>query len=150
MSTTTLAAQKPRSTKQIFEHYHTGWETQDPDYIASTHSEDTLFWLHDGSEPVKGREALRQYCVAMFRTYDFSQEMGRRFFGADHWVFEWTMVLPLTGKDGAPFTARVEMLDVVTVNEAGEVTRKDVYMNGDQSRAAFARAGIAIEGGIKA
>ena len=39
-------------------------------------------------------------------------------------------------------TARVEMLDVVTVNARGEVARKDVYMNGKQSQAAFARAGI--------
>jgi hypothetical protein len=34
------------------------------------------------------------------------------------------------------------MLDVVTVNPSGEVARKDVYMNGKQSQAAFARAGI--------
>jgi hypothetical protein len=35
------------------------------------------------------------------------------------------------------------MLDVVTLNRAGEVTRKDVYMNGAEAQAAFARAGIA-------
>ena len=40
------------------------------------------------------------------------------------------------------FTARIEVVDVVTVNARGEVTRKDVYMNGKQSQAAFARAGI--------
>lgn len=149
MNTRTLPAHLSRPVEDIFERYHTGWETKDADFIASTHSEDTLFWLHDGSEPVKGREALRQHCISMFRSYDFTLEMGRRLFGADHWVFEWTMVLPLTGKDGTPFTARVEMLDVVTVNGAGEVTRKDVFMNGDQAQAAFARAGIAIDGGIK-
>ncbi|MEX0839218.1 MAG: nuclear transport factor 2 family protein [Parvibaculum sp.] len=150
MSATTLRTQPRLSIEHLFERYHTGWEAKNPGFIASTHSEDTLFWLHDGSEPIKGREALRRYCIATFEAYDFSQEMGRRLFGADHWVFEWTMVLPLTDKEGAPFTARVEMLDVVTVNKAGEVTRKDVFMNGDQSRAAFARAGIAIEGGIRA
>jgi hypothetical protein len=150
MNAVTLPTQPPYSTEQLFEHYHTGWETRDPDFIASTHSEDTIFWLHDGSEPVQGREALRQYCIATFKAYDFSQEMGRRFFGADHWVFEWTMVLPLTDTEGAPFTARVEMLDVVTVNTAGEVTRKDVFMNGAQSQAAFARAGIADGGGTTA
>ena len=52
------------------------------------------------------------------------------------------MVLSLAEPDGSPFTARVEMLDVVTVNPLGEVARKEVYMNGKQAQAAFARAGI--------
>jgi hypothetical protein len=126
----------------IFERYHVGWETKNPDMIASLHSEDTIFWLHDGSDPVTGREALRRHCAGMFAAYDFSFEMGRRLYGEDHWIFEWTMVLSLADPDGTPFTARVEMLDVVTVNALGEVTRKDVYMNGKQATAAFARAGI--------
>ncbi|MBC7975210.1 MAG: nuclear transport factor 2 family protein [Myxococcales bacterium] len=126
----------------IFDRYHVGWETRNPDLIASLHSEDTVFWLHDGSEPVSGREPLRTHCVALFASFQFSQEMGRRLYGDDHWIFEWTMVLSLAEPGGSPFTARVEMLDVVTVNPAGEVARKDVYMNGKQSQAAFAKAGI--------
>ncbi|MBX3504851.1 MAG: nuclear transport factor 2 family protein [Parvibaculum sp.] len=149
MSATMPLKHSALSVEQLFDRYHIGWETRDPDHIAATHSEDTIFWLHDGSAPVTGREALRQHCIAMFKSYNFTLEMGRRLFGADHWVFEWTMVLPLVDKDGAVFTARVEMLDVVTVNSAGEVTRKDVFMNGDQAQAAFARAGVAIEGGIR-
>jgi hypothetical protein len=85
---------------------------------------------------------LRQRCIDTFEKFDFSFEMGRRLYGADHWVFEWTMVLALKEPGGAPFTARVEMLDVVTVNSRGEVVRKDVYMNGGETQAAFARAGI--------
>jgi len=126
----------------IFERYHVGWETRDPDLIASLHSADTVFWLHDGLESVTGREALRRHCAGMFAAYDFSFEMGRRLYGEDHWVFEWTMVLSLAEPGGARFTARVEMLDVVTANARGEVTRKDVYMNGKQAAAAFASAGI--------
>ena len=126
----------------VFERYHVGWETRDPDLIASLHSADTVFWLHDGSEPVTGREALRRHCVGMFAAYDFTFEMGRRLYGEDHWIFEWKMVLSLAEPGGARFTAHVEMLDVVTVNAHGEVTRKDVYMNGKQAAAAFARAGI--------
>lgn len=130
------------SLAAIFERYHVGWETRDPDLIASLHSEDTVFWLHDGSEPVTGREGLRRHCVQLFAAYKFAFEMGRRLYGEDHWVFEWTMVLSLAEPGGSPFTARVEMLDVVTVNAAGEVARKDVYMNGKQAEAAFVRAGI--------
>jgi hypothetical protein len=126
----------------IFERYHVGWETRNPDMIASLHSEDTIFWLHDGSDKVLGRDALRQHCAGLFAAFDFSFEMGRQLYGEDHWIFEWTMILSLAEPDGSPFTARVEMLDVVTVNALGEVARKDVYMNGKQSQAAFARAGI--------
>lgn len=126
----------------VFERYHVGWETRNPDMIASLHSEDTIFWLHDGSDPVQGRDALRRHCAGLFASFNFSHETGRQLYGEDHWVLEWTMVLSLAEPNGTPFTARVEMLDVVTVNPLGEVARKDVYMNGKQSQAAFARAGI--------
>jgi hypothetical protein len=126
----------------IFERYHVGWETRDPDLIASLHSEDSIFWLHDGSEPVTGRNALRRHCIELFGAFDWSHVTDRILYGEDHWTLEWTMVVSLAEPDGSPFTARVEMLDVVTVNAQGEVARKDVYMNGKQAQAAFARAGI--------
>jgi hypothetical protein len=138
----TAEVAEPSPLAAIFERYHLGWESRNPDLIASLHSEDTVFWVHDGSEPVTGRSALRRHCAQLFAAFDFSFAMGRRLYGANHWIFEWTMILSLAEPDGDPFTARVEMLDVVTVNPRGEVTRKDVYMNGKQSQAAFARAGI--------
>ena len=141
MSTTGQGAQ-PSPIAAIFERYHVGWQTRDPEMIASLHSEDTVFWLHDGSDPVTGRNALRRRCAELFAAFDFSIAMGRQLYGQDHWIFEWTMILSLAQPDGSPFTARVEMLDVVTVNSLGEVARKDVYMNGKQSETAFARAGI--------
>jgi hypothetical protein len=52
------------------------------------------------------------------------------------------MELSLAEPGGSPFTARIEVVDVVTLNARGEVQSKDVYMNGKQSQAAFARAGI--------
>lgn len=131
------------SLPDLFARYHVGWETRDPALIASLHAEDSVFHLHDGSEPVHGRDALRRHCAELFARFTWSCEMGRRLYGADHWVFEWTMVLALSEPGGGPFTARVEMLDVVTVNRAGEVARKEVYVNGAQMHAAFARAGIA-------
>jgi hypothetical protein len=126
----------------LFERAHLGWETKNPDLIASLHSEDTTFWLHDGSEKVLGRDALRRHCAGLFAAFDFSHAVGRLLYGEDHWTLEWTMILALKEPDGSPFTARVEMLDVVTVNPLGEIARKDVYMNGKQAEAAFARAGI--------
>jgi hypothetical protein len=146
MSVPTSAEQStvpPLCLPDLFARYHVGWETRDPALIASFHSEDSVFHMHDGSAPVQGRAALRQHCVELFARFEWSFEIRRRLYGADHWVFEWTMVLALSEPGGAPFTARVEMLDVVTLNRKGEVTRKDVYMNGAQAQAAFARAGIA-------
>ena len=126
----------------IFERNHVGWETKNPDLIASLASEDTVFWLHDGSDPVTGRDALRRHCAELFAAFDFSHETGRLLYGEGYWVLDWTMVLSLAEPKGSPFTARVEMLDVVTLNDRGEVARKDVWMNGKQSQAAFARAGV--------
>lgn len=139
-----VASQPAHATllAEIFERYHVGWQTRNPELIASLHSEDTLFWLHDGSPPVKGRDALRRQCEGLFAAFDFSHTTERILYGDDHWVLDWAMTLSLREPDGSPFTARVEMLDVVTVNARGEVTRKDVYMNGKQSQLAFARAGV--------
>lgn len=128
--------------KEVFERYHVGWETKNPDSIASLHSEDTVFQIHDGSGPVRGREALRQCCIETFAKTDFSFEMGRWFCGENHWVFEWTMVVAFKEPDGRPSASRVGMLDVVTINRQGEVLRKDVYMNGADAKAAFTRGGI--------
>jgi hypothetical protein len=133
----------PSSLPEIFARYHVGWETRDPDLIASLHSADTVFHMHDGSDAVHGRDALRRHCAELFARFAWTFETRRFFHGADHWVFEWTMVLSLSEPDGDRFTARVEMLDVITVDHAGYVTRKDVYMNGAMAQAAFARAGIA-------
>lgn len=134
-------AEKSLSTQDLFARYHVGWTTRNPDLIASLHSLDTMFWLHDGEEPVHGREALRKHCVGLFAKYQFGFEDGRMFFGPDYWIFEWKMIIDLVDTAGKAFTAKIEMLDVVTANAAGEVTRKDVYVNGVQRGEAFSRAG---------
>lgn len=143
------AVGSPSRLEGIFERYHQGWLARDPNRIASLHSNDTTFWFHDGTPPLQGRAALRFYCVQMFSRYQFENQQRRVLFGQAHWVLEWTMVVSLQDTAGQPFEARVEMLDVVDVNDAGEVTRKDVYMNGAQAQAAFRRAGISIDEGIK-
>lgn len=135
-------AEQSNDLEKLFARYHVGWTTRNPDLIASLHSDDTVFWVHDGSEPVNGREALRQHCIGLFAKYQFGLEEGRKLFGADHWIFEWSMTMDLLDTNGKPFPAKVEMVDVVTVNESGEVTRKDVYLNGSQKDAAFSRAGL--------
>ena len=142
MSESTAELQRDSEMEAAFQRYHVGWETRNPDLIASLHTEDTLFAMHDGTAPVRGREALRKGCEAMFAQFDFSFEMGCRLYGKDHWIFEWLMVLNLIDTAGQPFVAKIEMLDVVTLAASGLVESKHVYMNGAQAQAAFGRAGI--------
>ena len=125
----------------LFARYHQSWTAKDPDLIASLHSDDTLFAIHDGSTPVKGREPLRQLCAAMFEKYRFSLEEKRTLFGPGHWIMEWDMVIDVADAGGRPTATRVGMLDVVTFDGQGKVTRKDVFVNGAEMKAAMSAAG---------
>jgi hypothetical protein len=127
----------------LFDRAHSGWVGHNPDIIAAAHSDDTIFNFHGGTGLVQGREALRQSAAGIFAQYPtFRQESRRLLFGDAHWVYEWVMLVDFVDTEGEPFTARVDMLDVIDVDN-GEITRKDVYMNGSQYQAAFARAGLA-------
>lgn len=125
----------------LFARYHEGWTSRNPDLIASLHSDDTFFAIHDGSTPVQGREPLRQLCIAMFEKYQFALEEKRTLFGPGHWIMEWDMVIDVADAGGKPSAARVGMLDVVTFNDQGKVTRKDVFVNGAEMKAAMSGAG---------
>ncbi|MDQ0464204.1 uncharacterized protein (TIGR02246 family) [Caulobacter ginsengisoli] len=126
--------------KAVFDRYHVGWETQDAALIASLHSADSVFLLHDGSPAVVGRETIRRHVEGLFARYPalaFEPEQ-RTLFGQNRWVFDYVMVLGSAGK-----TARVPMVDVVDVNADGEVTRKEVFLDPAQAQAALAGAGLA-------
>jgi uncharacterized protein (TIGR02246 family) len=126
----------------IFDRYHQAWEDKDPDAIVALHSEDSTFALRGGEEPVHGRAALRARFEGVFASFpDYRAEVQRLILGDGHWVLEWTMVIDLVATDGAPFTARIDLLDVVDVNDRGEVIRKDVYVDGAQQTAVYRRAG---------
>lgn len=123
-------------TQAVFERYHAAWEAKDPARIAALHSADSSFILHDGSARVRGRAALEADFAELFRKLPgFSFEVRRTIFGASHWILEWALIMPAPGGG----TASVDMLDVVDVNDAGEVLRKDVYINGAHQAALYAR-----------
>jgi hypothetical protein len=46
----TAAARLFTPLRDVFERYHVGWETRNPDLIASLRSEDAVFHVHDGSD----------------------------------------------------------------------------------------------------
>lgn len=136
--------------KSVFDRYHAAWESHDHDRIAELHTSDTVFAMHDGSPVVCGREALRTYCKAMFQRFSFTLQPSRLLHGPDHWTFEWTMELNLESLEGPAFKAKIEMLDVVQLTPTGLVVRKDVFINGAQASAAFAKAGLDPTGEPKA
>jgi uncharacterized protein (TIGR02246 family) len=142
MATVTLEhpAQTGSALKAVFDRYHVGWETQDAGRIASLHSADSVFLLHDGSPAVVGRENIRRHVEGLFARYPaLAFEPGQRvLFGQNRWVFDYTMVLGSGGE-----TARVPMIDVVDVNADGEVTRKEVFLDPAEAQAALAKVGLA-------
>jgi hypothetical protein len=47
--------------------------------------------------------------------------------GTHHWVLDWTLTAVLTDPDGTRRPVRVDCLDIVTVDPAGLVPRKDTF-----------------------
>ena len=43
----------------ISERYFAAWAARDPDAIVALHTDDTRFWTHLGTGPVRGRDAVR-------------------------------------------------------------------------------------------
>lgn len=131
------------SLEDCFNRYHHAWEAKDPDAIAALHSEDSTYVLRAGEERVQGRAALRAHFQGVFDAYPgYRADVHRLILGDGHWVLEWTMVIDLLEFEGRPFTATIDLVDVVNVDEQGLVTRKDVYVDGAQRAIAFGRAGV--------
>jgi uncharacterized protein (TIGR02246 family) len=138
----TEAAVQRQVLQQVFDRYHAAWEAKDPDAIVALHTEDSTFALRSGGARVRGRDGLRQHFAQIFRDFPgYRAEVDRLLLGRGHWVLEWTMVVELPAAGGGTSTARIDLVDVVDVDEAGLVTRKDVWVDGVQQAAAYRSAG---------
>jgi steroid delta-isomerase-like uncharacterized protein len=109
------------STEQIFERYAAAWEARDADAIAALHTEDSVFHLHTaGSEPARGREAVRAAFAEMFEQWpDLSFDVVSLHAGEDFWAVEWKV-------RASAFEA--DLADVVTVAD-GLVKSKQSYLD---------------------
>jgi uncharacterized protein (TIGR02246 family) len=137
-----VQASLPLPIEAIFERYVAAWAACDADRIVDLHAEDSTFWMHHGSARLEGREAIRQHFASIFVQYPkFDFEVYRTLFGEKHWVLDWAMLAVLTAPDGTPVQVRIDMLDIVDINDRGEVVRKDTFMDGAQAQAAFAKLG---------
>jgi len=118
-----------RDLTAISERYFAAWAAQDPDAIVALHTPDTRFWMHMGGEPVVGREPVRDTFAEIFAQFpDFTFEIYRVMFGADHWILDWALI---SGD------IRFDCLDVVDVSPDGLVARKDTFVDAAQLQAAL-------------
>lgn len=120
----------------IARKYFAAWEANDPDAIIEMHAPDTEFWLHMGSEPVRGRSEVRDNFAAMFVQFpDFRFETYRTFYGERHWVLDWALLSTLPGDSPKP--VRFDCLDIVTLHPSGLIHRKDTFVDMMQFNAAL-------------
>jgi uncharacterized protein (TIGR02246 family) len=125
----------------ISERYFAAWEARDPDAIVSLHTEDTQFWTHLGTEPVKGRDAVRATFADLFERFpEFGFETRRVLYGPDFWVLDWALTFQPEGSDER---AQFDCLDVVNISADGQIARKDTFVDMVQLQAAM--PGVDVE-----
>lgn len=128
-------------TQAVQQRYFAAWEARDPDAIAALHTEDTVFWSRLGTEPVRGRAAVRQTFAELFERFpQLSFETNRLLFGPDFWVFDWVLrFVPKGAGDPVGFDA----VDVVQLSPEGLVARKDTFIDLVQAQAAVGTTEVA-------
>ncbi|UGT54852.1 nuclear transport factor 2 family protein [Nocardia asteroides] len=122
------------ATKDLFERYHACWADRDPDRIVELHTPDSVFHLHSGGKPARGRAEIRTAAAETFALVPdltFTQVSLR--VGDDFWVVQWT----LSGTSVTGGTVDVDIADVVFV-ENGAVREKHTYVDGVAMQAALA------------
>ena len=135
MSTTTTVTE----IEALADRYGEAWNSQDLDAIVALHAPDGIFHLHvPGSEPVQGREAIREsFAGSLAQLPDIRFEPVRLRAGADFWVLEsrmsGTVAAPIEVEGqrlDAPGThIEVDFVDVIAVAD-GLLARKDSYLDG--------------------
>lgn len=121
------------ATKDLFERYHACWADHDPDRIAEMHTPDSVFHLHSGSEPARGRAEIRASAAGTFALVPdltFTQVDLR--VGEDFWVVRWK----LSGTSVTGAAVDVDLADFVVVQD-GAVLEKHSYVDGVAMQAAL-------------
>ncbi|MFI9404057.1 nuclear transport factor 2 family protein [Nocardia sp. NPDC052316] len=122
------------STTELFERYHACWADRDPDRIVELHTPDSIFHLHSGSEPARGRAEIRAAAAQTFALVpDLTFHLVNLRVGDDFWVVQWR----LTGTSVTGSPVEVDLADLVLV-ENGAVREKHSYVDGVAMQAALA------------
>ncbi|WP_280232788.1 nuclear transport factor 2 family protein [Nocardia cyriacigeorgica] len=124
------------ATRELFDRYHACWADHDPDRIVELHSEDSVFHLHSGQGPARGRAAIRQAAAGTFALVpDLTFQLVSLRVGEDFWVVQWH----LTGTSATGNPVAVDLADFVLV-EDGAVKEKHSYVDGVAMQAAVGPA----------
>lgn len=140
MTPATATLRREADAREVFDRYIAAWVARDVQRIITMHSQDTTFWMHDGTERVHGRAAVEAHFAGIFQAYpDFDFDTYRTLFGERHWVLDYAMKAKMTDGAGARFDVRIDMIDVVDIDDEGQVIRKDTFYDVAQSKAVLAR-----------
>ncbi|MEV0298227.1 nuclear transport factor 2 family protein [Nocardia sp. NPDC050710] len=122
------------STMDLFERYHACWVDRDPDRIVELHTPDSIFHLHSGGQPARGRAEIRAAAAETFALVpDLTFHLVNLRVGDDFWVVQWR----LTGTSATGGAVDVDLADVVLI-EGGAVREKHSYVDGVAMQAALA------------
>lgn len=114
-------------TDEVAERYLEAWAECDPDRIAAMHAEDSVFRLRDGTDPVEGRDAIREAFAGIFATWqEFRFESHRLVVGPRHWTLDWTLI---ARPAGGSVEVRLGCVDLVELDEDGLVASKDTWLD---------------------
>lgn len=122
--------------------YLAAWAASDVDAIMERHTPQSMFWLHARAGPVIGRVGVREAFAKLFHKYPgMGMKPTRALYGERHWVLDWTMTWDWQDPGGVSREARCDCLDLVTLDDAGLILRKDTFIDASQVVAAPAPIG---------
>jgi uncharacterized protein (TIGR02246 family) len=121
-------------TQAVYDRYAATFATKDPEAIAENHAQNGTFWLHNGGDAVQGRDAIAATFGHFFASWpEFGFQVRRLILAPQHWVLDWVITAVLPSSTGGR-SIRIDALDVIDVDSAGLVTRKDTWIDGAQLR----------------
>ncbi|MET8429578.1 nuclear transport factor 2 family protein [Nocardia sp. NPDC004860] len=122
------------ATGELFERYHACWVDRDPGRIVEFHTDDSVFHMHSGQEPARGRAAIREVAAGTFALVpDLTFHLISLRAGEDFWVAQ----MQMTGTTATGNRMCVDLADYVLV-EDGAVKEKHSYVDGVAMQAALA------------
>lgn len=117
--------------------YAGAWIARDPNAILALHADDSTFQAHGRTPVLRGRTALHAEFSEIFQRYPgFGVEVHRMLLGERHWTLDWRLTFLSSQGERLGFRA----MDVVEINDAGLVTRKDTFFDFAQVKAAMEAA----------
>lgn len=112
-------------TQALFERYAATFASHDAEAVSRLHTADSVFWQRTGGQAVHGREAVKDAFAALFSQWsDLGFEVRRVLTGERYWILDWDLTATVNGSE-----VRFACLDVVDIDDDGQVTRKETFVD---------------------